>query len=145
MERRARPAQTSPAQGEAKHEGRGRWRDGGESQARGTGIFRVLLKSLIFILLTVGRHLMILTKQEIRSGLHICKRHQDRNTSENSGRKTSYGAATGTKPRRPLPQAGPCHGQQTPPERSVCQGRRATILLGRGTATKALLQNIITK
>lgn len=54
-------------------------------------------------------------------------------------------AATGTKPRRPLPQAGPCHGQQTPPERSVCQGRRATILLGRGTATKALLQNIITK
>lgn len=91
MERRARPAQTSPAQGEAKHEGRGRWRDGGESQARGTGIFRVLLKSLIFILLTVGRHLMILTKQEIRSGLHICKCHWDRNMSENSGRKTSYG------------------------------------------------------
>lgn len=120
MERRARPAQTSPAQGEAKHEGRGRWRDRGESQARGTGIFQVLLKSLIFILLTVGRHLMILTKQEIRSGLHICKRHQDRNTSENSGRKTSYGRqrarsrdglsrrpahATGSKRRRSAPCA----------------------------------------
>lgn len=53
-------------------------REQGEGKARGTNDLG-LVENINFILLTVGRHLMILTKQDISSALHTRKCRQYRN------------------------------------------------------------------